>query len=304
MLEIYLSLLPVFGWFLLGAMPRQLGWVKQVHGEKLLKFMFFVTLPVLIFVKITGAEIGMSQLYLPFFNIVINLCCLSIMFLWVRGKNIDRPILGVMLVSSAITNNFFAFPFIHPVLGDDVLANAIIFDLGNAISTLTLAYIIAFTYGPEELKLRNMVANIFKLPAMWALIAALIFKINDLVLPPPWASVLERFGLLTNVLILISLGIMFNLKIRRPKLTFAVVFIRMLCGLLISIGCVMLFELQGSMAMVVIICGAAPIGFNALTYSSLARLDMDFASSTVSASILAGLFTIPALMYILKNIYG
>ncbi len=304
MLEIYLSLLPVFAWFLLGAVPRQLGWVQQVHGEKLLKFMFFVTLPVLIFVKITGAEIGRAELYLPFFNIVINLCCLSIMYLWIRGKKIDRHILGVMLVSSSITNNFFSFPFIHPVLGDEVLANAILFDLGNAISTLTLAYIIAFTYGPEELKLRNMVANIFKLPAMWALIGALVFKLNDLALPVPWANLLEKFGLVTNVLILVSLGILFNLKIRNPRLTFAVVIIRMLFGLLVSTACVLLFDLQGSMAMVVVICGAAPIGFNALTYSSLARLDMDFASSTVSASILAGLFTIPALMYILKNIYG
>ena len=303
MLEIYISLLPVFGWFLLGVIPRQMGWLVQSHGERLLKFMFFVTLPVLIFVKITEADISVQQVYLPIINILMNLICLLIMYLCTRRLQIDRQVIGVMLVASSISNNFFCFPFIHPVLGDEALANAILFDLGNAISTLTLAYIIAFTHGPEELRLRNMLLNIFKLPAMWALVGAFLLKANEIHLPVTVLNVLEPFGLLTNVFILVALGIFFNLKVSDWKLTWLTVVIRMLGGLLVSATCVMIFELQGTMAMVVIICGAAPIGFNALTYSSLAKLDMSFASSTVSTSILIGLFTIPALMYILQKLF-
>ena len=303
MLEIYASLIPVFAWFLFGVVIRQLGWVNEMHGAMLLKFTFFVSLPVLIFIKITEADIQSTHLYLPVINVIINLCCLSIMYLITRGKQINRQVLGVMLTASAITNNFFSFPFIHAVLGDEALVNAIMFDLGNALSTLTIVYIIAFSHGPEQLRFKKMVMNVCKLPALWALTFALSFNYFGVRLPSPLLNVLEPFGLLTNIFILISLGIYFTLKIPSLGLTIMTVGIRMAGGLLVSVLCVWLFRLEGVAAMIVIICGAAPIGFNGLTYSSLARLDMPFASSTVSASILVGLFTIPALLYILQIIY-
>ena len=303
MLEIYLGLLPVFAWFFLGVITRYLGWVKESHGAKLLKFMFFVTLPVLVFVKITEASIALTQFYLPLVNIIINLVCLGIMILLTRGRGIERPVLGVMLVSSSIINNFFTFPFIHSVLGDEALANAIVFDLGNAITTLSVAYVIAFTYGPEELRLKDMLFNVAKLPALWAIALAFLFNFMSIRLPVSWLNILAPFGLLTNIFILVSLGIYFNLKMSFPGLALMTVATRMIGGLAVAIACAWVFKLEGIPAVVVILCGAAPIGFNGLTYSSLARLDMPFASSTVSASIFCGLFTIPALLYILQKIY-
>lgn len=303
MLEIYINLLPVFAWFFLGASLRFCGWVNESHGARLLKFMFYITLPVLILVKISEASLGWESIYLPFINIIINLLCLALMALLVRSLSIPRSILGVMLVSSMITNNFFTFPFIHAVLGDNALADAIIFDLGNAVTGLTVAYIIAFSHGPEELKLKNMLLNLCKLPALWALIFALFLNLNELKIPGDALFVLEPFGLLTNPFILISLGIYFNLTIKHPGLTFLTVAVRMLAGFFVALACVYMFQLEGVTAVVVILCGAAPIGFNGLTYSSLAKLDMAFASSTVSTSIFFGLFTIPFLLYILQNIF-
>jgi predicted permease len=59
--------------------------------------------------------------------------------------------------------------------------------------------------------------------------------------------------------------------------------------------------LEGTTYAVIVLCCAAPIGFNALTYSSLARLDVDLSASAVSISILAGLAYIPVLMLVLGN---
>jgi len=76
--------------------------------------------------------------------------------------------------------------------------------------------------------------------------------------------------------------------------------VRMLLGLLIGFSFVVLFDLQGITAAVVILCASAPIGFNCLTFSSLAKLDMNYASSVVSLSILIGLFSIPIMLYLLQ----
>ena len=63
----------------------------------------------------------------------------------------------------------------------------------------------------------------------------------------------------------------------------------------------MLFNLQGLSAMVVVLCCAAPVGFNALTFPALAKLDMNFASAITSMTIAIGLFTTPVLMYLLQS---
>lgn len=304
MLEIYINLLPVFAWFFLGVALRFFGWVDESHGAKLLKCMFFVTLPVMIFVKISEADLGWEKVYLPIINISINMVCLGLMLLLTRRLDIPRPVLGVVLVGSMITNNFFTFPFIYAVLGNEGLADAIIFDLGNAITGLTVAYIIAFKHGPEELKLKNILLNVGKLPAMWALGLAFVLNVKEIPIPANALLILEPFGLLTNPFILISLGIYFNMRMSHPGLTFLTVAVRMLMGFIVALFCVHLFDIEGMAAIVVILCGAAPIGFNALTYSSLAKLDMAFASSTVSTSILIGLFTIPFLLYILQSFFA
>ena len=300
MLEIYIKLLPVFAYFILGVLLKTLKLARDDHGVLLLKVMFFFTLPILVLVKLTETQLSLSKAYLPLLNIGINFICLGVMMLLTSRLEIARTTLGVMLLGSMIMNNFFMFPFIIIVLGDEAFVDAMIFDIGNAVTTMTLAYAIAFRYGPENLKLSNIVLNVVKLPALWALVVAISLNLGEIRLPVPVLKILEPVGLLSMPFILVALGIYFSLKIRNLRLLLMTIGVRMLLGLLIGFSFVVLFDLQGVTAAVVILCGSAPIGFNSLTFSSLAKLDMNFASSVVSLSILIGLFSIPILLYLLQ----
>ncbi len=300
MLDIYIKLLPVFSYFVLGVLLKTLKVARDDHGALLLKVMFFFTLPILVLVKLTETPLSLDKAYLPFMNIGINFICLGVMVLLTRKMEIARATLGVMLLSSMIINNFFMFPFIMTMLGDAALVDAMIFDIGNALTTMTLAYAIAFHYGPENMKLSNIVMNIGRLPALWALVIAISLNFKAVRLPAPVLDVLEPVALLTNPIILIAMGIYFTHKITNLRLLLLTIGVRMLLGLLIAAGFVFLFDLEGTTAAVVILCGSAPIGFNGLTFSSLAKLDMAFASSAVSLSILIGLFSIPILLYLLQ----
>jgi len=301
MLDIYIKLLPVFGYFGFGIALKYFNLAHHRHGDFLLKFMFFGTLPILVLVKLTQAQLNMDKLYLPFMNIGINLGCVSVMILATRLMQIERGTLGVMLVSSLILNNIFLFPFILTVFGDQAFADLVIFDIGNAITAVTLAYVVAFSYGSENLKLVTIFLNVLKLPAVWALIVAVTLNLHSIHLPDRTIDLLEPVGLLTSPLILISLGIYFTPRIKKINLVAITVFIRMFIGLIIGVTIATVFDLHGSGYKVVVLCSAAPIGFNALTFSSLAKLDVGFAASVVSTSILLALITVPVLMYFLQT---
>ncbi|MFT7460448.1 MAG: putative permease, partial [Planctomycetota bacterium] len=204
------------------------------------------------------------------------------------------------LVSSMIINNIFIFPFVLTVMGDQAFTELVIFDIGNAFMTITLTYIVAFSHGPEHTSLRNIGINALKLPAVWALIVAITLNLNSIHLPKLAMDVLDPVGLLTTPLILVALGIYFTPRIKKIRLVTITILVRMLAGFFFGLVFANVFDLQGSTFIIVILCSAAPIGFNAVTYASLAKLDMELAASAVSFSVLIGMITSPLLLYFLQ----
>lgn len=301
MLEIYIKLLPVFAFFALGLILKYLKLINLKHGAFLLKFMFYVTLPILILIKLTQTHIGLDKIYLPLMNIGINLGCVLLMFLLTRRMQIERGRLGAMLVCSMVMNNLIMFPFILTVFGDQAFTDAVIFDVGNGIMTPTLTYAMAFMYGPERAKAKAILMNMLTLPALWALLIAAILNLNSIHLPVPVIDIFQPVGMLTGPLILIAMGIYFTPRIKNLQLITMTLLVRMVFGLMIGLAIANMFDLQGDTFIVVVLCSAAPIGFNALTFSLLAKLDMEFAASVVSISILTGMITVPLLMYFLQT---
>jgi predicted permease len=72
--------------------------------------------------------------------------------------------------------------------------------------------------------------------------------------------------------------------------------IRVLIGMAAGIGLAMLMGLSGTTFTVVALCAAAPVGFNALTFASLAKLDTELAANILSISIFLGVLYVPVLM--------
>ena len=209
--------------------------------------------------------------------------------------------LGAMLVNTMIVNNAFMFPFILAGFGGEGFALAALFDFGNAVMTATFTYALAFRYGGEEHTSKTMIMKVIKSPLFWALILAIILSVSDISLPVIAVNFLEPLGKMTAPLILIALGIYFTPKLSHWKLVGVTLLIRMVFGLMIGVVIASILGLDGQAYAIVCLCAAAPIGFNALTFSSLARLDVEYTSSAVSFSILIGMFYIPVLMYIFQS---
>jgi predicted permease len=105
---------------------------------------------------------------------------------------------------------------------------------------------------------------------------------------------------MTSPLIWIALGIFFSLSARHLKLVGLALTIRMVLGLAVGLGFATLRGLEGETFAVVALCSAAPIGFTALTFTSMAKLDMELTTSAVSLSILIGLVYIPLMILLFQ----
>lgn len=296
-----LQLLPVFVYFGLGLLVRRSGIAEKSHGDFLLRFVFFVTLPLLILVSVPNITFSAEKALLPFINVAINLICLGAALLWIRSKQFDRRTSGTILVNSAIVNNSFMFPFILAVYGQAGFADAILFDFGNAMMMATVVYALAFNYGGEQHGRWTMLVRILKSPLVWSLVVSVLLALTGVQLPATVITIIAPLAQMTGPLILIALGIFFSLKLANLPLALGIASIRLGLGLLFGLLLASVFGLEGTTHAVIVLCCAAPIGFNALTYSSLAKLDVDLSASAVSISILAGLVYIPVLILLLGN---
>jgi malate permease and related proteins len=70
-------------------------------------------------------------------------------------------------------------------------------------------------------------------------------------------------------------------------------------GMFLGLLLIYLFGLDGITRYVVILATATPIGYNTLTFSSIEKLDTEFAAALISVSILISMIYIPAIVLIL-----
>lgn len=296
MLEIIPKLAPIFFFFLIGVVLRRVGLAQESDGNFALRLAFFVTLPLLILLTLQEATLSAEKAWLPVANIVVNLLCLGTMLVLTRPMRLARSTVGAMAMNTMIANNAFMFPFILAVYGESGFADSVLFDFGNAIMVATVTYATAFKFSDEPYDKFSMLKRIAKGPLFWALAIGVILSTTETPLPQLLVTVVNPVAQMTAPLILIALGIFFSLSLKQLRLVGLTLFIRMGLGFLFGLGFATLVGLEGDTFVIVALCSGAPIGFMALTFSSLAKLDTDLTTTAVSLSILIGLIYVPLLM--------
>jgi predicted permease len=298
MLDTLSKLLPIFCYFAIGLLIKRQGIAERHHGEFLLRLVLFVTLPMLILLTIAKTPITSDRLLLPLANILVNLSCIVATLLFSRLKSLPRITTGTLLVSTMIVNNAFMFPFILAIYGEHGLADAILFDFGNAVMMATVAYATAFHYSAGGHGQGTMLFKILRSPIVLALFISVSMSVLNIAMPAGLTAILSPVANMTSPLLVISLGILFSLRINQLHTVLSAVLIRMLGGLLFGLATATVLGFDGQTYTIVILCASAPVGFMAITYASLAKLDLELASNLVSLSLLVGMILTPLLILI------
>lgn len=291
------TLLPIFAYFLIGFLLRILGLARSDQAAFLYRLVFFVTLPALVFLAISDAELTRRTILLPIAGTTVDLVCATAAIFYVRMTKSDNRQAGAVVLGAGIMNTAFVFPFVLSVLGRSALAEAVLFDLGNAIFVGTIAYPISLYFGKTGAQ--SAATYLFKTiraPIFVAVAAALIINTSGLPVPAIANNVLAPLGSATIPLILIAVGISSSAAGLSGHLTIATILLRMLLGLIAGLIIVWVFGFEGVTAAIVILLAAAPIGFNSVSLASIGKLDTEQAAAALSVSVGIGLVTTTLLL--------
>lgn len=301
MTALVLKVAPVLLIFVLGIILKKVRMFTEENADTFLKLVFYVSLPASILVSITNTKLSLEFIFLPVS--AIGIIAVSYVVARITGDwfKLPRPGFGVFLVGSMIINTALTFPFFLAVYGEQGFARATLFDFGNGLMALTLAYFVAVKYGSDNGQAGNIIRKFLGSTPLWALFIALTLNVTGVTLPEVVAELLKLLGSTLIPLYMISLGIRFNLRVVNLKALVSVIAIRMLLGVLLGFIFVSLFRLEGLNRMVVLVGSSAPVGLTTLTFATMEKLDTEFAASLVSVSLMIGIMVMPLLLLILPH---
>jgi len=298
MYEFFSKIIPVVIVFFIGFFLKRIKVLHYDSGDLLLKLVFNLTLPALVFISVAEVELTLDYIYLPIIAAIVILVNFSLAFIFSRKMKMPNATLGTFIIGSMIMNTGFVLPFILARYGNESLAIYTIFDFGNMLMIYTFGYFIAMKYG-ENGNLKIDLRKFLKLAPIWALIFGLIFNLLDWQIKPMAQNIFEMIGAPTVFLTMLALGCYFHPHLKNLPKILIVFSLRILGGLALGILLSNLFGLDDMLRKVVIICCSAPVGYNTLVLSSLENLDKEFAASLVSISLIMGIIYVPVLMFVL-----
>jgi hypothetical protein len=300
MVDVFLKLSPIILTYLLGILLRRTGAVRRDDGALLLRLVFYAAIPALILQSIPRVRITPDVALLPLVAAIIIFGTFAAAYAVCRRWSPERPVFGTALVGSMIMNTSFILPFVLVIYGYEGFATAVVFDIGNAFLVASVIFYIACRYGEDGGGSWGAVRRVAMAPPLWAFVVGLFLNFTGIPVHPVLGSFLTLVGNLMIPLVMLSLGIYFSPRLVRVRLLVSVLAIRSIGGFVLAVLLSRLFGLEGLTRSVVLVCGAAPVGFNTLVFASLTKLDIDFAASLLSTSIALGIVFLPILMVFLQ----
>jgi len=301
----YQSLLPIFAFFGVGVALRAAGIASRDQAGFLFRLVLNVTLPALVFLSVAQAELTARTALLPLTGFMVDLACALAALLYARMAGLDPRTTGTLVLGAAITNMLFSFPFILATLGRSALADAILYDLGNAVFFATVAYSTALRYGGSGgATVTTTLLKTLRAPIFLAIAAAVALNVLGAPVPQVAERILSPLAAATAPLVLIAVGIIFSASHLLGRLSFVTLLLRMPLGFVCGACLAWISGFEGPTAAVIAVSAAAPIGFNSVTLASIGGLDTDQCASALSLSIAVGLVSTAALLLLASRWLG
>ena len=286
---------PIILIFFLGFFLKMIRLFGKETADIFLKFIFYVSLPALVFRSVHRVTLSTEYIFLPLIAVFVFFFLYFISLFIGKKLKLKRKTLGTFILAAMIMNTGFSLPFIFAAFGEEGVAIIAIFDFGNALFVLTFGYFIAMKFGNtkgSKVEFRKLL----RIPPIWGLILGLIANFSKISIPQIADNFLNQLGILTIPLMMVSIGIYFAPRIQNLSRLMIVIFLRTGIGLLLGFFLTSVLNLEGMIKMIVIICCGAPVGYNTLIFSTLENLDKEFAANLVSISIFTGIVYIPVLI--------
>jgi malate permease and related proteins len=293
--------------FVVGALLRSFSLLKKTHAERLASIVFSVSLPATILLSLDRVTFAPTAWKLPLAACLVTLPLVFCTWLLTRPFQLSRPAQGGFLLATGCINSvYFAYPVVLATLGEEGLAQAVLFDLGQTTLTLTALYALALWFGGPSFTLRPAMVRFVSSPPLWALCGVLMLKLFGLHLPSWLREGLTPLHLTTTPLASLVLGLSISLSAvrRTAQLALAGVVMRMGGGLVFGSVAAFLLGLAGLERAIVILVAAMPSAVMAVIFATETRLDEELVASIVALSLCVGVASLPFLPSLVTFLLG
>jgi predicted permease len=291
MVEILNIVLPTFIVIFIGYM---FGKITKLDMSTVLNIIVYIGLPALAFTSMLDKKIVLldaTKVWSAAVMIMFGCGALA----WIIFKIIKQRHSGLYIPISIMNTVNIPFPIIYLVYGSEGLFAATLFYIPNVLILYSLGIFIA-----SGKHWRESIKEVLKVPPLYAALLGLMFNLSDVKVPELIINPLSLISLMVIPLALLVLGCnLSKVRITSFPTTLLASFLRVGIGLLLGLLAVTLFNLDGILRSVVILCSAMPAAVNSSIFATKYNNEAELVSSVVLVTTIASLAVIPFLLNIL-----
>jgi malate permease and related proteins len=280
-----IQLLPMILMGCIGFGLRQSGILNSSDAKTIGKLLTTLALPAVILRALATATITPDLIYLPLSALVVVLGLTAIAFLGVHWLKWEKPKAGALITTfPTFEGGAVGYPVMLLTFGDVGLSRIVLFDLAHAIYLLTVVYCLSAWFGHVGVTSRTVALKLAQTPFFWAIVLGLTMNAfgwtNDLLL-----SVLNISGESFLLLVLLLLGMEFQVQLSSVGRYILLALAKIGCGLSLGWVATQLFGLQGVEQATVLAGAALPPSMLTLLFAQENHLDTRFVISFISAAV-------------------
>lgn len=284
---------------LLGAILRRAMEGMEARRQAMNLLVLHVFLPALVFETVLRVPLDRLFVEIPAIAATTVAACLAAAFVAFHFLPIPGPTKGALLLGCAFGNvTYLGLPVLlgtFPSHPDSVAEVAVLFEVTNATLNLTVGAMIAMAYGThEKVTVRKTVYEALKLPPIWALVVAVLWKVSGVPCP---AFLLDAAGLLAATvsgIMILSLGMALKFEpTRLMALAVPAAAVRLLLAPLVAAGVAATLGVGGLYGQASVLEAGMPSQLLSLVIAGKFRLDEETLAFVILANTLLGVLTLP-----------
>ena len=180
--------------------------LMEIDTRSISRLVFYVFSPCLIFTLLTNSQLSNGDILRTFFFALLSTTLIGALT-WLAGMmfKLERRVLaGVILTTMFVNAGNYGLPVVMFAFEDKALGYASVFFVTVAIFAYTLGVIIA---SMGSVNLWKALANLLKIPTLYALLLALFFMVTRVQIPLPLERTITLLGDASIPGMLIILGL-------------------------------------------------------------------------------------------------
>ncbi len=273
---------------ILGYLLKKFKILKVEDRTPILNLVFYITIPSILISSFKTFVFSPSLIIVILLGALGNAFILFIAYLFsIKSTNEFRK--TCMMVPAGFSIGTFTIPFAATFLGPESLIVIAMFDIGNAVMGLggTYAIVSGLTGSSQKGMLKEFIKRLFTSVPFITYLVMFTVSLIGITIPDPVYVLTDFAGSASMFLIMVSIGIMLELKIPRESFLEIVKLlgIRYFTLALIVLILVYILPFPNSINLPILFCVLSPPATNAIIFAQKLNCDTSIISSVQTIAI-------------------